>query len=406
MIPDQPTGPKHRLPSFESPGQVGKIRGMQRPKFLRWLTPRFSLRILFIAAILPMVGARLFGCQPVWAATAAQINADLSHANEPYTITGNHELDAPIRPESGKTFICTDAVLETPDGANYPAIQCSRIKNATINLGSIEHGGAPTGNGSIIIVEYCEDITVNGGKLHGGYSAVFCRDSKRVRFNNVETSGCRVGNGWEFWQCDGVRWNNCTANGHKGDGVRFLCNNKNLRLNGGEIDRNGSRLGSADQGFIGTGLHLGQSENVFVGGRLRVTNNLGGGVIWKSSFAPDSIATGAIPNGTPRNFEIDGLIMDGNGYGNLAIVWNASTKGTVRPHGFKARDVVSRNSRDNGLILDCDELGVVTHCVFESDKTAVGVVYSKGQNVPTWRPIDSTYLRVGAEVNYYPADRR
>jgi hypothetical protein len=34
--------------SFDSRGNVGRIASMKRPKFPRWLTPRFSLRTLFV----------------------------------------------------------------------------------------------------------------------------------------------------------------------------------------------------------------------------------------------------------------------------------------------------------------------------------------------------------------------
>ncbi|MCC7086930.1 MAG: hypothetical protein IT427_18170 [Pirellulales bacterium] len=321
---------------------------------------------------------------------------------------GRHVLDRPLYVRSGKKlFAHKDAVLVVEKGGNYPAIYVLHAQNVELNLPRIEHGGAETGNSTIICIFHSENVTLHGGQLIGGFTAIFGSASKNILINGTETRQSLTSYGNEFQDCENISLIDFKAIGHRCDGVRFLKNNRGVLIRGGEYRSNGSRFPAG--GVIGVGIHLGQSQNVVLEGRPIVAGNLGNGVCWKASYPPGEF-------GTMKNLTIDGLVLDGNGANQLEVRWNWDTPGTVRPRGFSARNVVARNGRENGMYLDCDGIDVAECCFVDCDRlivgadnvvrqaaAGIGIVYSR--NKPNWQPTNTDFVRCPNSVVFYRVDR-
>jgi hypothetical protein len=308
-------------------------------------------------------------------------------------------------------------VLICPAGSDFPAVYIVDREGLKIDLPRIEHGGSKTGNSTIVGIHRSKNVTISGGPLIGGWSSVFAVDSDEVLLDGLETRQCLVGYGLEFNRCKHPVLRNVKAIGHKCDGVRFLMHNTEPEIDGGEYRDNGSRFESG--GVIGVGIHLGQSWQPRIKNRPIVTGNLGNGVCWKASYSPES-------HGKMEGFEVDGLVLGGNGGNQLEVRWNYQTPGTVRPKGFKAKGVIVHSGRENGIYLDCDD-AQVDRCFFadcdrlaeSTDKNGNKILDKGGKpiivqqaaaigfiNGPDgWKPTNTEFSRCPNEVVFYRVDR-
>lgn len=356
-----------------------------------------------LAAIVVLLMGRLASAD-----SAASLQSRIDAQDQSTIPAGRHILDRPLFVHSDKRLLADpNAVLVIRAGSDFPAIYIVDARNVEIDLPRVEHGASRTGKSTIVCIHRSQNVTLNGGQLIGGYSAIFGSASKNITINGTETRQSLHGYGNEFDDCENTSLIDFKAIGHKCDGVRFLKNNRGVLIRGGEYRDNGSRFPGG--GVIGVGIHLGQSENVVVRDRPIVSGNLGNGICWKASYPPAKY-------GTMKNLSIDGLVLDGNGGNQLEVRWNWFTAGTVRPKEFSARNVVVRNGRENGMFLDCEN-AEVSDCFFaDCDRlvvgddgkavqaaAAIGVVYS-GQK-PDWQPKDTDFVRCPNPITFYRVER-
>jgi hypothetical protein len=316
---------------------------------------------------------------------AAQVQDALNRQSQFTIPAGRHTFERPVFLRSDKRlFSHEDAIVTIATGSDYPAFYIVDSRNVEADFPRIEHGGSATGNSTIVAIYRSQNIDLSGGPLLGGWSSLVAYDSKQLT-SRLDTRQCLKGHGSEFVRCSRVSLIGHCAIGHKCDGVRFLQHNIGVEVVGGEFAENGSYTDVSSDKVIGVGLHLGQSEDVFVGGRARMHNNLGNGLVWKSSKPPEEL-------GTPRNLRLADVIVRDNGGNNIEVRWNRETLGTVRPSGLTIRDVVNIGAGGNGLYVDADDVDEVTDCVFaESRSAAVRIMHGKDETAPTWRPIRTRY---------------
>lgn len=322
-------------------------------------------RITIIAAILCL------WANQAYAITAARINANLTVAKEQYTIpTGDHEIEAPILLQSGKTLRMAAGCRLIVRGKHY-AIHGNGVKNFGLELGEIiNHCRENSGYATNVYFYQCTNGTIRGGPIHGGWAGVNLTKCSNLAFANVLVSDTTYGVGWMLAGNRNITLDYCGGNGCGWDGLRLIADNENISVFGGDWCRNGAVLATAGNGTAGSGIEIGQGGvNVSIRA-VNCSDNIGLGIVVKTSQKPETIYSGDIPFGECKNITVDQATLNGNGYHGFYCQWRSDLPGVPQPANITLNRINAGKNGESGVWCDADGVSL-TNSVLRDNKSGL-----------------------------------
>lgn len=332
--------------------------------------------------------------------TAAQINARISANTITWLPKGTYPLEGPIVMQNNRTLYAEDCRFVVPNSVAYPAfgadgksnfhlyLNGSRIENQTNDpITNITSRHCVTFNS-------CSSFSVTGGSYRGGIDGFWVDSCSLFQFYNLDVRATILGPGYQFVDCSSIYLEDLKALNCHNDGLRLLANNRYVEIKGGEFANNGAPLSSI---YIGTGLHIGQTHDIFIHGSPEIHHNMGSGLVWKSNLPPNSLYLPGIPWGSMYNLTIYGLTSYANGGNAVELRWERDTPDTVRPRNasLSLLRIHDQGSQSNGLYADVSTITVGDVAVW-STITPLGIV----NNTP-FLPTSIAYVNCTNSLVHY-----
>lgn len=340
-------------------------------------------------------------CRSACALTAAQIQSSYDRAIEQYTIPeGVHELEAYIRIRPNKRLLARQNSVLIVRGNHYAA-HADGVKNFYVALGRVFHlSRADSGYSTAIFFNKCSQFVIGPTSITGGWAGVTLHHCSDWSAYHVLANGASSSTGWMLAGCHRFTMLGCEGCESGWEGMRLIADNRDGLIFGGQFCRNGRVMPNTGAGHGGGGIEIGQGgENIRI---INVTcsENIGVGLMVKSSHKPDEIYHDGIPYGLCKNISATEVTANNNGSHGVYVQWSQSP-GVPQPEGISLDRVNARGNAEAGVWADANGI-TVTNSVLKHNKD--GLVLFK--SCKEWSESGNIVVKNSSYQKLVPTDYR